>query len=190
MIILKNIFTIPNIISFFRLILIPIFAIVYFSDSLEYRYFWCVFIILLSGLSDIVDGVIARKCNMISDLGKILDPIADKLTQVVIILCLLINRRSLLPVFIVLFFKELFTLFAALYVLSNGTKPISAKWWGKVSTIVIFSTIFYSVMLDIFTELTAIPLYILSAMSIVAMIVSVLSYFKLFKGQVKGEPKQ
>ena len=90
---MKNIFTIPNIISLFRLVLIPFFAIIYFSDSFEYRYFWCVFIILLSGLSDIVDGVIARKCNMISDLGKILDPIADKLTQVVVILCLLINIK-------------------------------------------------------------------------------------------------
>lgn len=184
---MKNIFTIPNIISFIRLLLIPFFAIIYFNDSIEYKYFWCIFIVLLSGLSDIVDGVIARKCNMVSDLGKILDPIADKLTQVVILLCLLINYPVLLPMFCVLFLKELFTLFASIYVLTNGTKPISARWWGKLSTIVIFTTMVYAVLLDIVGNLTLIPLYILIVASIVCMIISVLGYFRLFSGEIKGE---
>lgn len=184
---MKNIFTIPNVISFIRLLLIPIFAIIYFNDDFTYRYFWCIFIVLLSGFSDVIDGVIARKCNMVSDLGKILDPIADKLTQVVLILCLLINYPILLPMFCVLFLKELFTLFASIYVLSNGTKPISARWWGKLSTIVIFITMFYVVLLDIVEKLTIIPLYILIVASIVCMLISVLGYFRLFSGEIKGE---
>ena len=150
-------------------------------------YFWCILIVIISGISDIVDGVIARKFNQVSDLGKILDPIADKLTQVVIVLCLLKNYPILLPMFCVLFLKELFTLFASLYVLSNGTKPISAKWWGKLSTIVIFTTMFYAVLLDIINNLTIIPLYILIVASIVCMIISVLGYFRLFSGEIKGE---
>lgn len=186
---MKNILTIPNIISFIRLLLIPFFAIFYFADNIEEHYTWCIFIVLLSGLSDVVDGFIARKCNMVSDLGKILDPIADKLTQVVILLCLAINHPSLLPMFGVLFLKELVTLFAAIYVLSNGTKPISAKWWGKLSTIVIFLTMVYTVLLDIYS-ISVIPLYILVTASIICMVISVSGYFKMFSGQVKGDPKE
>ncbi len=183
-----NIFTVPNIISFFRLLLVPVFVFIYFSGDIEYKYFWCILILLISGLSDIIDGFIARKFNLISDLGKILDPIADKLTQVVIILSLLIHRNELFPLFIILFLKELATLFAAVYVLSNGIKPISARWWGKLSTIAIFATAFYAVVLDIYNMLTPIPLYILIVFSIICMIISISGYFKIFSVQVKGDP--
>ncbi len=185
---MKHIFTIPNIISFIRILLVPFFAVLYFYDDIPLHYFWSIFIVVLSGISDIIDGFIARKFNLTSDLGKILDPIADKLTQVVVILCLMINHRILIPMFIVLFLKELFTLFAAVYVLSNGIKPISARWWGKLSTIVIFLTMFYTVIIDIL-DITTIPLHFLMAASIVCMIISVLGYFKLFSGQVKETPK-
>lgn len=185
---MKNIFTIPNIISFIRILLVPFFAVLYFYDDIPLHYFGSIFIVVLSGFSDIIDGFIARKFNLTSDLGKILDPIADKLTQVVVILCLMINHRILIPMFIVLFLKELFTLFAAVYVLSNGIKPISARWWGKLSTIVIFLTMFYTVIIDIL-DITTIPLHFLIAASIVCMIISVLGYFKLFSGQVKETPK-
>lgn len=187
---MKNIFTIPNIISFFRLILIPIFAIIYFDESIEQNYLWCALIVVISGLSDIVDGFIARKFNLVSDLGKILDPIADKLTQVVIILCLVIKYQFLFPMFIVLFLKELFTMFAAIYVLTNGAKPISARWWGKLSTFVIFVTMLYAILLDIIENLTVIPMYFLIPISIICMIVSVSGYFKLFSREVKGDQKQ
>lgn len=186
---MKNFFTIPNIISFVRLLMIPFFAICYFSDNIQNRYIFCIILVVLSGLSDVIDGFIARKFNMISDLGKILDPIADKLTQVVILLCLCINHPSLFLMFGVLFLKELFTLFAAIYVLSNGIKPISARWWGKLSTIVIFLTMFYTVLLDL-VDISRIPLYILTFASIICMIISLSGYFRMFSGQVKGDPKK
>lgn len=182
---MKNIFTIPNIISFIRLLLIPIFAILYFSEEISNNYFWCGLVFLISGISDVLDGIIARKCSMVSDLGKILDPIADKLTQVVIVLCLVIKYHILLPMFVVLFFKELFTLFAAVHVLSNGGKPISARWWGKLSTFVIFLTIVYAILLDIVYGLSSIPLYILMGASIITMTISILGYFKMFFGHKK-----
>ncbi len=184
---MKNIFTIPNIISSIRLIIIPIFAIIYFNDNLEHHYFWAAFLLLLSGFSDIIDGFVARKFKMVSDLGKILDPIADKLTQVVIVLCLVIAHSYLLPMFIVLFFKELFTLFAAIYVLSNGGKPISAKWWGKLSTVVIFVTMLYAILIDVLETIPVFPIYVLIAISIICMGISVSGYFKIFSREVKGE---
>ena len=106
---MKNFLTIPNIISFFRLILIPIFVITYFKESITDHYLWSILIIVTSGISDVVDGFIARKFNMVSDIGKVLDPIADKLTQAVVLLCLVINHISILPMFVILFFKELIT---------------------------------------------------------------------------------
>ncbi len=184
---MKNIFTVPNIISFIRLLLIPIFVVIYFTDDIENKYLLCILIVIISGFSDILDGIIARKCNMISDLGKILDPIADKLTQVVIVLCLVIKHPVLQPMFLVLFFKELLTLFASIYVLSSGTKPISARWWGKLSTIVIFLTMVYTVLTDIIEEITLVPLYILVIVSIICMIISIFGYFRLFSGDFKGE---
>ncbi len=183
---MKNIFTIPNIISFFRLLLIPLFVITYFKESISNHYIWSIVIVFISGISDIVDGFIARHCNMVSDLGKVLDPIADKLTQAVILLCLAINHTSMFLPFSVLFVKELFTLFAAIHLLSNGTKPISSKWFGKLSTVVIFLTMVYTLIMDLYSA-PEIPYYILLVLSIVCMIISITGYFKLFSKHVKGE---
>lgn len=183
---MKNIITIPNLISFFRLLLVPAFVITYFCEYGSKGYIWSVIIILLSGLSDIADGFIARHYHMVSDLGKVLDPIADKLTQVVVILSLTVKHTVILPMFIVLFIKELLTLFVALQLLSNGTKPISSKWFGKLSTVVIFMTMFYTILVDIY-GISEMPMYILMGVSIVCMVISVTGYFRLFFKHTKGE---
>ncbi len=183
---MKNMLTIPNVISFFRILLIPLFAVVYFRDELENHFFLAFLIVLISGISDVADGLIARKFNMVSDLGKVLDPIADKLTQAVVLLCITINHMVILPTFIVLFIKELLTMFAAIHILSNGTKPISSRWFGKLSTVVVFITMAYAIIVDIYS-LPEIPLYVLNIIAIVCMLISVRGYFKMFKSEVKGE---
>ncbi len=183
---MKNIFTIPNIISMFRLALVPLFVITYFNESESNYYFWSIIIVVISGISDVIDGFIARHFNMVSDFGKVLDPIADKLTQVVVILSLAIKHPTIFPMFAVLFIKELLTLLVAVQLLSKGTKPISSKWFGKLSTVVIFVTMFYTIIVDIY-QVSEIPLYILIVLSIVCMIISIGGYFKLFSKQVKGE---
>lgn len=186
---MKNIFTIPNIISLIRLLIIPLFVSLYFADNVANNYVWAIILVALSGFSDLVDGFIARRFNMISDLGKILDPIADKLTQVVVLLCLSKNHPLLLITFVVLFVKEAITLLAAVYVLTNGTKPISARWWGKLSSMVLFATMLYTVLTDIL-EISLIPIYVLIPISVICMLISVLGYFKIFSKEVKGDSKQ
>lgn len=178
---MKKIITIPNIISMFRLFLIPFFVVSYFLGVNNEKYMQiAIGVILLSGLSDILDGFIARKFNLISDLGKLLDPIADKLTQASVMLSLAIMHPvAIFPMFVVLFIKELLTLFVAVHLLSSGTKPISSKWFGKLSTVIIFITMVYTLLVDMFA-ISEIPLYILSGVSIVCMIVSACCYFIMF----------
>ena len=79
-----KILTVPNLMSFFRILLVPVFAVTF----LEKVPLWPVVILLLSGVTDLFDGMIARKFNQVSDLGKMLDPAADKLTQIAVVSCL------------------------------------------------------------------------------------------------------
>ncbi len=176
----NKIFTIPNIISFFRIALIIAFVPIYFANNIENNQVFAFGIIVLSGLSDVVDGFIARRFNMVSELGKILDPIADKLTQAAVLFCLLIKHRMLLPMFIVLFVKELLTAIAATYLLKNGfIKPMSARWWGKLSTVAIYSTIIYVVLMEFIAVLPPIIAIILEVVSIACMILSMLGYMQV-----------
>ena len=101
---LKKIITLPNILSLVRLLLIPVFCVVYVSMG---KYKPAAAILLLSGLTDVVDGFVARRFNMVSDLGKVLDPAADKLTQLAVLACLISRfKRMSLPC-IMLAAKEL-----------------------------------------------------------------------------------
>lgn len=83
-----QVLTIPNLLSVIRLALIPLIVWLYIGKQ---EYSAAVAVILISGATDIIDGFIARKFNMVSDLGKILDPVADKLTQATVILCLTVK---------------------------------------------------------------------------------------------------
>ena len=86
----SQILTLPNLLSLFRLLLIPVIVWLY---SVQKNYYAAIGVILLSGISDIVDGWIARRFAMVSDFGKILDPVADKLTQAALLVCLLSQYR-------------------------------------------------------------------------------------------------
>ena len=85
----KTIFTIPNILSSFRVILAFVFLTIFYQSDLDNKERYSIAIILISALTDFLDGKIARKFNMVSELGKILDPIVDKITQGVLIPCLM-----------------------------------------------------------------------------------------------------
>ena len=87
---LTDCWTIPNLLSVLRIIMIPIFAVLFYKDMIA----WAVFVLFLSGLSDFLDGKIARKFNQISNLGKLLDPIADKMTQITIAIMLYFEFRK------------------------------------------------------------------------------------------------
>lgn len=131
----KEIFTIPNILSFFRILLIPVILWLYCVIK-DYKS--AVVFVIISALTDIIDGRIARKFNLVSDFGKVIDPIADKLTQASLMFAL-VSRYNLLWILIVLFIiKETFMLLFGYITLEVTNTVNSARWYGKVNTVILY----------------------------------------------------
>ncbi len=150
---LKQAKTIPNILSFIRIALIPVFCVLMVSamegNILNIKKFVIgIIIFVIAGLTDLFDGKIARKFNQVTDLGKMLDPVADKLTQFAVAIILMVwfwGDWLFIGLFSVYIIKEVFQLIAGMIMLSRYDKPMQAAIWGKVSTVV-----FYIVMVVMF----------------------------------------
>ncbi len=140
--------TIPNILSIIRLLMIP-FIVWYYCFEKDLTIAFILFTI--SAFTDVADGFIARKFNMITDAGKILDPIADKLTQAAVIfcLCLTINSVGMWILLSVLVIKEITMLIMGLISLKAVDKINGAKWFGKLSTVVIFLVVGINSLFDL-----------------------------------------
>lgn len=138
----KGCWTIPNLLSVIRILLIPVFAYLFYNDEK----IWAVAILALSGLTDTMDGQIARKFNQISALGKVLDPVADKLTQITIAVMLFIDFKTAANpiinalgwVFLVFLIKEGVMIVGGLIMLLLNIRPGAAEFWGKAATLVFY----------------------------------------------------
>ncbi|MDF2611507.1 MAG: hypothetical protein K0R92_2981 [Lachnospiraceae bacterium] len=144
----KDLWGIPNILCYIRFLLIPVFVYLYMKAEQPGEYLRAALVVLASGMTDFLDGFIARRFDMVTDLGKIIDPIADKLTQASLIFVLGVKIKWMFLLLILFVIMQLFLLIAGIVMLKKGTKLNGAKWFGKVST-----TVFYAVML----VLVAIP---------------------------------
>jgi len=143
----KDILTIPNLLSLFRLVLIPVYIVIYLNAQDMTDYYIAGGILAVSCLTDAIDGKIARHFNMISTLGKILDPLADKVTQFTLIVCLAV-RYPVLWLLVGLFFvKESFQLIAGFLTLRRGKMLTGALLAGKISTAVLFVSLILMVLL-------------------------------------------
>ncbi len=203
---LKSLFTgcltVPNLLSLIRIILIPVFGVLFYNGHIG----WSVIVLILSGLTDFFDGKIARKFNQISELGKMLDPVADKLTQITIAIVIFLEfNKSSDPtiqwfkwVFLFFLFKELLMVVIGAIMLVCGLRPVAAEIYGKVATFV-----FYGVMVLVIAfgpEIGALnswftlPTPVMIALVIISAIltfVALLSYapstFKQFKEKKAGK---
>lgn len=138
----KDVLTIPNLLSFFRVILAMVFLGVFYNPDVENKRAILTLILVVSAISDLLDGKIARRFNMVSELGKILDPVADKITQGVLLICLLSKYDLLKWMFVFFLLKESYMAIAGIKVLERTNRNDGAMWYGKVNT-----TVFYIVML-------------------------------------------
>lgn len=143
----KEIFTIPNLLSLFRLALLPLYVAIYLNARNRADYYIAAAILAVSCITDLIDGQIARRFNMISTVGKILDPLADKVTQFTMAICLSIKYPVLWTLVIVIFVKEIFQLVAGLLRLKKGKMLKGAQITGKICTTVLFVSLILLVML-------------------------------------------
>lgn len=138
----EQLFTIPNFMSLFRLALVPFILWIYLTGE----YSIAAALVLLSALTDIFDGVIARKFNMVSDLGKVLDPLSDKVTHIALLICLVSRYRFVWVVLGLLVVKELAVAGLGACAVKRGKSVAGAKWYGKLSTVV-FEVVMVALML-------------------------------------------
>lgn len=165
---------IPNILTVIRILMVPVFIYTYLHVSPEYAYV-PVCMLLFSGLTDIADGYIARHFNMITPLGRFLDPVADKLTIVSVIVCLSLRHSILWALVGIYAIKEITLALIGLARLKSWRNSIAAKWYGKASTVLLY-ILMLTVML--FPAISDQIILILMILPLAFIILSFIFYLK------------
>lgn len=172
----KDFIKIPNLMSMFRILLIPVFLYFAFSVGFEEGKLYIFSVLLLSWLTDILDGFIARKYNMISELGKILDPMADKLTQLAILFALWLSKLVPAFVFIIIFIKEFLLSIGALYLKKFiKTNIIPSNYWGKAATGCFYISVALLILKDYVGMIGMYGIYL----TLILMIIAFISYWRI-----------
>lgn len=154
----NKILTAPNLLSLFRLLLIPVIVWLYWFQK---DYFPAGALLILSGLTDLADGYIARHFNAVSNVGKILDPIADKLTQAAMLFCLVTRFPLMAAPFGFLVIKELFIGTTGLLMIRKTGKVVGADFHGKVATTLLYAMMILHIFwIDITPEISAVTIVI------------------------------
>ena len=176
----KDIFSIPNLLSLFRLLLIPVYATLYLNATQRYQYLLAGVILAVSCLTDMIDGKIARKYNMITTLGKILDPLADKLTQLTLTVCLSLKYPVLYPVLGLFVMKELFQLVLGVVFLRKGKMLPGALMAGKVCTTILFVSLIALVLMP---NIPPVAVKAIAVIDALFLIISFVSYAMAYFGK-------
>lgn len=194
---IRDITKIPNLLTLARIALIPCFVYAFLwedgmiqSDNALMEgtngYILAAIIVIISGLTDAADGIIARKFNMITDLGKALDPFADKLTQAAVVVCLVIRYNEIwwlvAALFMLIVIKEIAMLIMALMFLKKGQDLGGAKWFGKVSTIVFYILVIVLIGAPyIATWAAAVMIAIMFVFNAMAFFLYSREYYRMYK---------
>ena len=175
----KQIFTIPNVLSLVRLAMIPLLLWLYLEKQ---EYLWTAVVVVLSGATDIIDGIIARKYDLISDLGKALDPVADKLTQIAMLYCLGTSFPEIRILLVILVVKEVLTGIMSLISICKIGKVEGAQWHGKVTTVLLYAVIMDRIVPWLFSA-------VLTAACSGMMIFSMVMYWKQNWSSIRDKMK-
>lgn len=182
----RDLVTVPNLITYVRFLLVPPF--VYFF--LKENYIMAGVMIGLSGLSDCFDGFFARKLNQVTSLGKILDPIADKVTLIAVAVCMLIYMPAILPIMLVLVVKEFLMLLGGFVLLIKKIAPPPANIFGKVATLVFYFTICIIIFLKAVFQIEIMSLIVIGSIIVaLTMLVALVQYAVMFVKLLKQNSK-
>ena len=175
-----EIFTIPNILTLTRIILLPFYVRIYMTATDRYQYLIAGAIMAVSCLTDLLDGKIARHFNQVTTLGKMLDPLADKITQFTLTLCLAIRHPVLKPVLTLLIVKELFQTAAGILFLLKGKMLDGALMEGKICTTILFVSL---ILLVLFPDLNPAVVNAVAAMDSMFLMLSFFCYNRAYFGR-------
>lgn len=173
----KEIFSIPNLMGYLRILLIPIFVFIYLRADSIGAYLAAGGVILFSALLDFADGFVARRFNMVTDLGKMLDPVSDKLTQAAVALCLATRYPLMIPLLALMLVKELYMAIRGLMKIASSGKVHGASFMGKICTATLFVTFGLLVFLPTVKLLFA---NFLILVSMLVMTVTLFYYMHMF----------
>ncbi len=188
------IFTVPNILCYFRIALIaPMLYFFFKARTMDYAEEYTISAaacLVLSGLSDFFDGLFARKLNQVTELGKMLDPVADKLTLFAVGVCVVYIEPAVIPVITLLILKDFLMLIGASYMLKKHVKPCASRWYGKVGTFLFYISVGLIVLFDLILGMEdqfRIFAIILLTLTAVMMVYSLIRYFFFFLDIMKKE---
>ncbi len=173
---------IPNILTIIRLLLVPLFPIVFFSPN-ENAHFYALIIFMVASITDFLDGYFARKYNVVSIIGIVLDPLADKLMLLTTLGCLYISEYIPIGVLIIILIKETSLVISGIFLYFMKEKTvIPSNKFGKMATVVfslaiVLIIIFPDSIVSITTVFIAILLELLALSSYVS------NYFRHIKKQ-------
>ena len=178
----KEILSIPNLLSLFRLALIPVYMVIYLNATQPSHYYLSAAILAVSCLTDLIDGKIARHFNMVTTLGILLDPVADKATQFTLILCLAMRYPVLWYLVATFVVKEGFQLIAGSLILRKGKILDGALITGKICTTVLFLSLIVLIMVPTMSHK---QVTIITAIDITFMIISFIGYILIYCGKIQ-----
>lgn len=181
---LNRIITIPNLLSFFRICLIPVIVWLYLKKE---EYLTAAIVLVLSGVTDVVDGYIARHFGMISNFGKAFDPIADKLTQAAVLFCLIARFPLMLCPLVMLVIKEILSGSIALLAVRKTHKVPSAVWHGKATTVSLYAMMLIHL---VWYEIPAAVSKALVVICAAVMLLSAVLYIRMYLAALRSEPKE
>lgn len=183
----KQIFSIPNILSYLRILIVPAIIVLYCVYHLHY---WAAGLIVLSGLTDVADGFIARRFNMVTDLGKFIDPVADKITQCAMVFCAATVNWWVAFLLGLMLTKDLLLFLWGLMLFRKEDRVSSSCWYGKACTVIVYASMFSLFVYPLMPEKIV---AILFTVCVVAVSLSTILYgnyyFTIFR-RLKREKKQ
>ena len=186
----KEVFSIPNIMGYFRILLIPVFCVLYIQAESFSDYMWATAVVLLSSLTDLFDGMVARRFNMITELGKVLDPVADKLTHAALAICLATRYPLMWILCALMLLKEGYMALMGMRFLKHGKMLDGAMWFGKICTATLFVGM---LVLFLWFQMPLVLANTLIVMMMVVMIFTLGKYVPVFnkmKKEVEGSDVQ
>jgi len=176
--------TIPNILSYVRIAMIPLYIYLYVSAETAEQYYKAAGILVLSGITDSLDGIIARKTGQITDLGKALDPLADKLTQIAVVGAMFVERPYILPLLVLFIGKELYLLISNVLLFKKDIFMDGAMWFGKLATAFFYISMLALVALPRLGKSTSL---LIINVNIILQLVALLGYSRWFLKKFRSE---